>query len=112
MVVCTHHHALLNCQLNKCIVHKHSTPNNKFSSGFDDVLQLTVSYHDGSPLSHYRLMNSNVEIQPEVITRTGGRRRLETRNLRMIPETPGIWRVTFNLKQELGGEYFHFHFIL
>lgn len=62
---------------------------------------------DGSPLSTYRLYSSNLEIQPEVITKGGGRRRLEPRNVAMMPDNPGIWKVTFDLKKELTGTLYY-----
>jgi hypothetical protein len=53
------------------------------------------------------LFSSNLEIDAEVITKGGGRRRLEPRNVAMIPDHPGIWKVTFDLKKELTGSHFN-----
>lgn len=33
----------------------------------------------------------------------GGRRRLGTRHVQMLRNSPGVWQVTVDLKQELGG---------
>ncbi|CAG7821680.1 unnamed protein product, partial [Allacma fusca] len=61
---------------------------------------LAISYHDGSPLSAFRLINSDLEILPEINSR-GGRRTLSARKVRQVSDAPGIWKVTFDLKQEL-----------
>ncbi|ODM98885.1 hypothetical protein Ocin01_07797 [Orchesella cincta] len=73
-----------------------------FKPNMPFVCYLTISYHDGSPLLFERLLTSNLEIQPEIIMRGGGRRRLGTRHIQMLRSQPGTWQVTIDLKQELG----------
>lgn len=42
-----------------------------------------------------------MEVQAEVSMRSRGVRRLDTRRVSMLPNSPGIWKIVFNLKQEL-----------
>jgi hypothetical protein len=61
-----------------------------------------VSYQDGSPLPHERLLRSRMEIRSEVATRSGGRRSLDYRELKMSAEKFGVWEMKVDLRTQLG----------
>ncbi|KAG8228773.1 hypothetical protein J437_LFUL007766 [Ladona fulva] len=64
--------------------------------------EIAVSFHDGSPLSHKRLKEGRMEIRPEVVTRSGGRRSLEVLEPPMSADRDGIWEVKIDLRSLMG----------
>ncbi|XP_069675686.1 CD109 antigen isoform X2 [Periplaneta americana] len=65
---------------------------------------LAVSFQDGSPLPHERLLQSRMEIRSEVTSRSGGRRSLDIQELKMSAEKEGVWEMKVDLKTQLGYE--------
>ncbi|GLH02408.1 CD109 antigen [Gryllus bimaculatus] len=63
---------------------------------------LAVSYHDGSPLTRERLELGRMEVQSSVTMQSGGRRSLETKELRMYGDKEGVWELKVDLDTELG----------
>ncbi|XP_075216528.1 macroglobulin complement-related [Lycorma delicatula] len=63
---------------------------------------LTVSFHDGSALPRQRLIGGKLEVSGDVGMRTGGRRNIETQELKMSAEHDGVWEMKFDLRSMLG----------
>lgn len=63
---------------------------------------LAVSYHDGSHLSRERLEMGKMEVQSTVTMQSGGRRSLETKQLRMHGDKDAVWELKIDLDTELG----------
>jgi len=51
-----------------------------------------------------------MEVQAEVVMQSRGAKRLDIRRVSMLPDSPGIWKVVFNLKQELSAGTFSNHY--
>jgi hypothetical protein len=51
-----------------------------------------------------------MEVSAEVTMTSRGVRRLSSRFVKMLPESPGIWKVVINLKQELSAGKFGLEF--
>ena len=64
--------------------------------------QLTVSFHDGSPLERHRLVMGRMEVAADVIMRGGGRRNLEPVVLKMSAEHDGVYELKVDLRGNLG----------
>ncbi|KAF6197499.1 hypothetical protein GE061_020140 [Apolygus lucorum] len=62
---------------------------------------ISVSFHDGSPLSPERLLTGQMEVTAEVISRSAGRRTIEPYPLKMSEYT-GIWEMKIDLRSQLG----------
>ena len=71
-------------------------------SFFYIIDQLAVSFHDGSALPFERLEYDRMEIRPTIQFRSSASRTLEVREVKQMPETPGIWEFTIDLRSELG----------
>uniref|UniRef100_A0A0A9XXA7 CD109 antigen n=1 Tax=Lygus hesperus TaxID=30085 RepID=A0A0A9XXA7_LYGHE len=63
---------------------------------------ISVSFHDGSPLSNQRLATGQMEVTAEVISRSTGRRTIEPYPLKMSAEYNGIWEMKIDLRSQLG----------
>lgn len=62
---------------------------------------MVASYHDGSPLSEERLKQSRMEVRTSIDMRGGGRRELNTVELKMS-EKSAVWEYKIDLATELG----------
>lgn len=60
-----------------------------------------MSFHDGSILPAERFRYDRLEIRPTVQFRSSASRTLEPREVKPLPEQPGIWEFTIDLRSEL-----------
>lgn len=60
-----------------------------------------MSFHDGSILPAERFRYDRLEIRPVVQFRSSASRTLEAREAKALPEQPGIWEFTIDLRSEL-----------
>ncbi len=58
-----------------------------------------VSFHDGSPLSSYRLTDGIMDLSTEVVMKSSGR---QTVNLNISGPVDGIWTIKVDLRSQLG----------
>ncbi|XP_018320205.1 CD109 antigen [Agrilus planipennis] len=72
-----------------------------FKPGMPISTNIVVNYHDGSPLSEERLLQSTMEVHYSVEMRGGGRR---DGAIQQIPlsDRMGIWQYNIDLKGDLG----------
>lgn len=63
---------------------------------------MTVSHHDGSPLDRHRLALGLLDMYAEVVMKSGGRRTIETRPVKMSTDHEGVFEVKLYLRSELG----------
>nr|CAD7260154.1 unnamed protein product [Timema shepardi] len=73
-----------------------------FKPSMPFYVYLAMSYHDGSPLSRERLRLGAMEVRSEIVTRSGGRRNLDTRGLPMSTQRDGVWEMKVDLRSQLG----------
>ncbi|KAL4122063.1 hypothetical protein QTP88_014463 [Uroleucon formosanum] len=67
-------------------------------------IYITVSHHDGSPLDRYRLLLGRLDMSAEVVMKSGGRRTIDTRTLKMSTDHEGVFEMKLYLRTELGLE--------
>lgn len=63
---------------------------------------MTVSHHDGSPLDRYRLLLGRLDMSAEVVMKSGGRKTIETKMVKMSTAHEGVFEVKMYLRTELG----------
>lgn len=63
---------------------------------------MTVSHHDGSPLDRYRLLLGRLDMYAEVVMKSGGRRSIDTKTIKMSSAHEGVFEVKMYLRTELG----------
>lgn len=61
---------------------------------------MVASFHDGSALPEQRLYNGRMEVHTTVEMRGGGRRDLQTKELKMSDKL-GVWEYYIDIKDEL-----------
>lgn len=64
---------------------------------------MVASYQDGSNLEEQRLLYSRMEVHTSVEMRSGQRRDLQTRALKMS-DKPGVWEYYIDVRGELGSD--------
>lgn len=72
-----------------------------FKPAMPTTCYLVASYHDNSHLSAERLRSSRMEVRTSIEMRGGGRRELNTVELKMT-EKPAVWEYKIDLMSELG----------
>lgn len=65
------------------------------------MVYLVAQYHDGSPIEFDPFSPPVVEITGNVDSRSGGRRDLHPRSLRMS-DKPGVWEMKLDIRNDLG----------
>lgn len=63
-----------------------------------------MSFHDGSSLPEERLRYDRLEIRATVQFRSSASRTLEIKEAKALPDQPGIWEFTIDLRSELAGQ--------
>lgn len=76
--------------------------NFSFNNVINIINQITVSHHDGSPLDRYRLLLGRLDMSAEVVMKSGGRRSIDTRMLKMSTDHEGVFEMKLYLRTELG----------
>lgn len=71
----------------------------KNTNFFGVPLQLGVSFYDGSPLPHYRLVEGQMDLATEVIMKSGSRHNID---LHAGISQSGIWPLKIDLREKLG----------